>query len=623
MTFSRTAQLATAVLIGLFGAFGQTGLITTIAGKTAPGGTPLRGYSGDEGPATQALLALANLQNTCDPNQFEQLVQITVDAAGNVYFPDSDNQRIRTIDPNGVIHTIAGTGDKPVTNSRCEPTTPVGDGGAPLLAKFFNPSAVTLSPAGDITIADQQDNRIRQIKTNVINTIVGNGTHNFFAPNVPATISPMDWPGSAVYGPDKLLYFAELHGNRVAKIDSNNIIIPVAGTGFPGYDGDNKSATTAQLKSPAGLAFDSAGNLYIADQGNHRVRKVTSNGIISTVAGNGTAAFSGDGGSATAASLNRPMSVAVDSQGNLYIADTLNNRIRRVDAKGNITTFAGDGALGRGPDNVVATASSLNYPAGVAVDSSGNNLYIADWQNYLIRKVTVTNQPVVGGAIQNAASFAPYPVPVAPGALISIYGANLTQQAAALGGSPFPTTLAGTTVSVNGSPIPLYYVSPTQINAQLPYGLAQGPATLTVATPAGVSGPQPLNIGNASPGIFTYGGTSRAVAANQNGSLNGPDAPEQRGNIVVFYLTGQGPVIPAVAEGQPAPLDKLSYATLQASASIGGKDAQILYLGLAPGFAGLAQANIQIPTDAQTGDNAVVIITIGGQGSNTATISVR
>jgi hypothetical protein len=157
MTFSRTAQLATGVFIGLLGVYGQTGLITTIAGKTAPGGTPLRGFSGDEGPATQALLALANLQNICDPNQFEQLVQITVDATGNVYFPDSDNQRIRMIDSKGVIHTIAGTGDKPATNTRCEPTTTVGDGGAPLLAKFFNPSAVTLSPTGDITIADQQD----------------------------------------------------------------------------------------------------------------------------------------------------------------------------------------------------------------------------------------------------------------------------------------------------------------------------------------------------------------------------------------------------------------------------------------------------------------------------------
>jgi uncharacterized protein (TIGR03437 family) len=113
------------------------------------------------------------------------------------------------------------------------------------------------------------------------------------------------------------------------------------------------------------------------------------------------------------------------------------------------------------------------------------------------------------------------------------------------------------------------------------------------------------------------------VAANQDGSLNGPDAPEQRGNVVVFYLTGQGPVAPPVAEGQPAPLDKLSFATLQSSASIGGKDAEIIFLGLAPGFAGLAQANIRIAPDAQTGDAAVVFITIGGQTSNTATISVR
>jgi uncharacterized protein (TIGR03437 family) len=611
------------VLAGLISASGQTGLITTIAGKTAPGGAPLRGYSGDEGPGTQALLALANLQNTCDPNRFEQLVQLTIDAAGNVYFPDGDNQRIRMIDPSGVIHTIAGSGDKPATNSFCDPTTPPGDGGAPLLAKFFNPSAVTLGPAGEITIADQQDERIRQIKNNVINTIVGNGKHLFFVPNAPATTSPMDWPGSVVYGPDKLLYFAELHGNRVAKIDSNNIIIPVAGTGFPGYDGDNKAATTAQLKAPSGLAFDSAGNLYIADQGNHRVRKITPDGIIHTVAGNGTAGFSGDGASATAASVNRPMSVAADSKGNLYIGDTLNNRIRKVDAAGIITTFAGDGAQGRGPDNVVATASSLYYPAGVAVDSSGNNVYIADWQNYLIRKVTITTAPVIGSPIVNAASFAPYPVPVAPGSLITIAGASLTQEAATVAGSPWPTKMAGTTVSVNGSPIPLYYVSATQINAQLPYNLAQGSATLTVTTPAGTSASQPLNIGDASPGIYAYGGTSRAAAQNQDGSLNGPDQPEQRGRVIVLYLTGQGLVDPPVDAGQPAPLDTLSWASLPYKANIGGKDAQVLFLGLTPAFIGLAQANILIPADAQTGDDTVAFITIAGQSSNTVTISVR
>jgi len=619
-------KIFTVVLTGLvsgFGALGQTGLITTIAGKTAPGGAPLRGYSGDEGPGTQALLALANLQNTCDPNRFEQLVQITVDAAGNVYFPDGDNQRIRMIDPNGIIHTIAGSGDKPATNSACDPTTPVGDGGPPLQAKFLNPSAVTLDPTGAVTIADQQDERIRQVKNGVINTIVGNGKHLFYVPNAPATISPLDWPGSVAYGPDKLLYFAELHGNRVAKIDSNNNIITVAGTGFPGYDGDNKAATSAQLTSPAGIAFDASGNLYIADQGNHRVRKVTPDGVIHTVAGNGTAGFSGEGSSATSASLNRPMSVASDSKGNLYIADTLNNRIRKVDASGIITTFAGDGGQGRGPDNVAATASSLYYPAGVAVDSSGNNIYIADWQNYLIRKVTLSSGPVIGGAILNAASFAPYPVPVAPGSLIAIPGANLTQEATALAGSPWPGSLAGTSVSVNGSPIPLYYVSPTQINAQLPYDLPSGPATLTVTTPAGTSTPQPLNIGNASPGIFAYGGTTRAVAGNQDGSLNGPENPEQRGRAIVLYLTGQGPVEPPVDAGQPAPIDKLSWASLPYSASIGGKDAQVLYLGLTPTAIGLAQANIVIPPDAQTGDDTVAFITIGGQISNTVTISVR
>jgi len=173
MFFRRMAlRLVTGLLVGLPGAFGQTGLITTIAGKTPPGGIPLRGYSGDGGPGTEALLALANLRNTCTPDQFEQLVQLTVDAAGNVYFPDSDNQRIRMIDPNGVIRTVAGTGEKPVTDSLCNPTAPIADGGGPLLAKFFNPAAVTLGPAGELTIVDQQNNRIRQVDREGIITTV-------------------------------------------------------------------------------------------------------------------------------------------------------------------------------------------------------------------------------------------------------------------------------------------------------------------------------------------------------------------------------------------------------------------------------------------------------------------
>src|ERR1041385_2749995 len=328
-------------------AYAQSGLISTLAGTTPPGGFPIRGYSGDGGPAVQARLALANLQNTCDPLRYEQITHLAVDATGAVYIADSDNQRIRRIDAQGAITTVAGSGNKPATNAQCEPTSSVGDGPASN-ALFYNPSAVALAANGDVIIADQQDNRIRRLNNGTVSTIAGNGQHLFYAPGLPATASPMDWPAAVAIGPGNTLYFAELHGNRIAKIAADGTLVTVAGSGFPGFAGDNGRAAAAQLHSPSGIAFDGAGNLYIADQLNHRIRKVGPDGTIATVAGNGSAGYSGDGGKATAPSLNGPMDVASDSAGNLYIADTLNHRIRRVDTGGTITTLAGTGTPGRG-----------------------------------------------------------------------------------------------------------------------------------------------------------------------------------------------------------------------------------------------------------------------------------
>ena len=167
----------------------QPGIITTIAGKTAPNGPPARGFEGDGGPAARAALALANLQNKCPPpNLYEQTSHISIDAKGNIYFADSENQRIRRIDPAGNISTVAGDGAAPATNNNCEPTSPTG-------AHLFNPADVLPLPDGSILIADQQNNRIRQIAPDgTITTIAGNGLHNLFAPGIAATASPMDWP---------------------------------------------------------------------------------------------------------------------------------------------------------------------------------------------------------------------------------------------------------------------------------------------------------------------------------------------------------------------------------------------------------------------------------------------
>ena len=186
--------------------------------------------------------------------------------------------------------------------------------------------------------------------------------------------------------PNGDIYIARHGHNLISRIDQKGMLADVVGTGASGHSGDGGPALKAQLRVPAGLTFDADGNLYIADRDNHRVRKVDKKGIITTVAGNGTAGFSGDGGPATQASLNLPSGVVVDKKGNLYIADRSNDRVRMVNTKGIIQTIAGNGNEGYHGDNMPALKATLDKPFGLALDKD-NNLYIADRGNNRIRKV--------------------------------------------------------------------------------------------------------------------------------------------------------------------------------------------------------------------------------------------
>lgn len=628
---SRIQFLLFAALLAV-GARAQTraGVITTIAGATPPGGAPASGYSGDNGPAVSAQLAFANIRNACDERQpdFEQTVHLVVDS-GNVYFTDSANHRIRRIDPQGIISTIAGTGERPPVGSPpfCENTggaAAIGDGGPAAGARFYYPGGIAITPNKSIIIADQQNNRVRQISpSSQISTLIGSGGHNIYAPGVPVTLTPLDWPSAVAVDSSGAVYFAEIHSSRVGKV-VNGTLLTVAGTGIPGSGGDGGRAVSAGLsRQVTGIALDANNNLYIADGLNHRIRKVTSDGTITTIAGSGSGGFSGDGGLATAARLNMPADVKVDARGNVYIADMLNHRIRRVDPSGMITTVAGDGRQGRGPDSVPATASSLNTPAGIALDPSGD-LYIADWQNYLIRKVSFSGQPLITpGAIVNAASFAGPPIPVAAGSIVSLFGVNLAGEVAEATAVPLPKSLGNVSVKMNDVELPLFFVSPAQINAQVPADAAIGRATMTVTTTTGTSAAEVVNIGAAAPGIFQYGGTNRAVALNQDGTPNSPDNPESRGRVIAVYLTGQGALDNPVPTGEAAPAAVLSRALNPSTATIGGTDATVHFLGLAPTFVGVAQANIEIPASAITGSSVPLVITVAGQSSNAPTVSIR
>jgi sugar lactone lactonase YvrE len=300
-----------------------------------------------------------------------------VDLSGNLYIAEWGNYRIRKVAPGGTISTVAGTG------------TPgyFGDGGAATSARLNAPTGVAGDPSGNLYIADWGNYRIRKVTPGgTISTVAGNGTL-YFGDGGPATSAQLDGPRGVTVDASGNLYIADNGNHRVRKVTPGGTISTVVGNGTAGYSGDGGPAASARLNLPAGLAVDSSGNLYTADEEDCRIRKVTLGGTISTVAGNGTTGYSGDGGPATSAQLSGLRGVAVDPAGNLYIADTYNNRIRKVAPGGTISTVAGNGTEGYAGDGGPATSAQLSTPFGVAVDSGGN-LYIADYGNHRIRRVT-------------------------------------------------------------------------------------------------------------------------------------------------------------------------------------------------------------------------------------------
>jgi streptogramin lyase len=353
------AGLAMAAFVLAFPALSQT--INTVAGNGSAT------FAGDGGAATSASLFFP--------------FGVALDATGNLYIADEGNHRVRKVAAvTGIITTVAGNGS----------ATFAGDGGAATSASL-DPFAVALDESGNLYIADVGNHRIRKVAatTGIVTTVAGDGSATFAGDGGAATSASLNSPYGVALDASGNLYIADLNNYRIRKVDAaSGIITTVAGNGIPTYAGDGGAATSASLNSPTGVALDASGNLYVADYYNQRIRKVdVASGIITTVAGNGSPTFAGDGEAATSASLNGPLGVALDANGSLYIADIGNNRIRKVAATTRIvTTVAGNGRATFAGDGGAATSASLNGPFGVALDASGN-LYIADLNNYRIRKV--------------------------------------------------------------------------------------------------------------------------------------------------------------------------------------------------------------------------------------------
>ncbi len=591
------------VLCGV--AFAQgTGIISTF------GGNGTQGFSGDGGLATAASL--------------NQPPFVTFDGAGNLYIADEFNNRIRKVDKSGIITTVAGNGAAGFA----------GDGGPAINAVLNRPIGVNFDPAGNLYIADTVNQRIRKVDTSgTITTFAGSGALGFGGDGGQATAASFYNPVRTVADALGNVYVADQSEHRIRKINAAGIISTLAGNGVGtpatgAYSGDGGPATSASLNNPTAVAVDAAGNVYFSDQFNHRIRKVTiSTGIITTIAGIGTAGFSGDGGPAVGASLNFPGGMVLDPAGNIYFDDDANHRVRRIDTSGIITTVAGNGSVGFSGDGGPATSAQLNGEFGVALDASGN-LYIADILNNRIRKVTAARTPFLTSAsITNAASFVSG---ATAGGIVTIFGTGLSNGVNGIVGItklPIPTTMAGTSVTVGGVPAPLFNVininGTEQINLQIPFEVAGQTSVPVVVNNGTASNAAVLaQVLPAQPGIFTIGANAGAILHGADNSVVTATHPAAKGEVVVVFVTGLGAVDPPVATGAQSPASPLSHSVFTPSVTIGGVGAPVSFSGLAPGFAGLFQINVQVPASVASG-NLDMIVTANGVASNTAKVMVQ
>ena len=632
----------------------STNRITTLAGSAT------RGFAGDGAAANAAAL------NTP--------WGVAIDGSGNVYFVDLNNARVRVVSAStGNISTVAGNGVLHYS----------GDGGPAQNALLSGPSAVAYSSTG-VYIADTANQRVRQISlSGTISTVAGNGTPGYAGDNGAAGSSQLSFPGALAVDASGFVYIADTGNNRVRKM-VNGTINTVAGNGTSGYSGDGSSATSATLSSPSGLAVDSAGNIYISDYGNNVIRKVSPAGVISTYAGNGGQGYAGDGGPATAAELNAPLGLALDSSGNLYIADSGNHVVRVVSPAGTIKTFAGTGTLGDAGDGLLAVNALLATPTGIVIDSTGNvyisdagqnrirmvtpagliltvagngkagyagdgnpatqaqfntaagiaidplgNIYIADQFNNAIRFLQPVSPVPSTGSITNGASN--LMGPVAPGESVTIYGsgigpATLTVSQPDVFGNT-QTYAGGTRVYFNGVPAPIFYAWAPQVGVVVPYETTPGTALITVQYGDQVSLELPVTVAASAPGLYTTNGSGQGQAlaySHETGIPNTSATAEPRGGEIILYATGAGEVSPSFPDGS-ANNAGFAHPLLNVTATVGGVSAPVLYSGGDNGLPpGVIRVDVGIPAGVTPGSAVPVVVKIGTASSQTGvTIAVK
>jgi uncharacterized protein (TIGR03437 family) len=545
---------------------GASGTIVTVAGD---------GYLrsvGDGGPAVAAVL--------------QQPSGLAIDSAGNLYLADTGTQRVRQISPRGSISTAAGNGQ-------------AGYDPAILLAPFTplnGPAGVAIDPSGLLLVADTANHRIRRVwRDGLIRTVVGTGSPDTSSDGTAPDRAALRTPRGVCADRAGNVYAVDTGNHRVLRVPVNGLTTTAAGNGSPGDSGDGGRAELAQLNAPETCTLDAAGDLLIVDTGNHRIRRVTPAGIISTLAGTGVEGLSGDDGPASAARLRSPRGVAVDAEGGVLIADTGNHRVRRVGSDGAIRTLAGAGAAGFSGDGGPAREALLNGPFAVVAGAAGE-IYVADTGNHRVRKLTLEDLPpepvLVLPALTVANAASERPGAVAPGELVAISGTGLGPEtgvnALPDASGAIPTLLAETEVLFDGVPAPILYAQASRLLAQVPYAVNGRPETAVEARyRKEVRGTAAVAVAGAAPAVFPG-------IQNQDGMKNSVASPAARGSVVTLLATGEGMTDGPNATGVP-PSAPLARPWLPVSVWIAGIAAEVLYAGAAPGQLGILQVDVRAP----------------------------
>jgi uncharacterized protein (TIGR03437 family) len=584
MTLQRAVLYSLALLlINASLGFGQP-TIKLIAGGN--GLAPI----GDGGPAVSAFIGQAG--------------NITLDLAGNLYIWDATDSRIRKVNTAGIISSVTAT---------------IGQ-----LKEIEGTGGLATDSAGNLYIGDRQSYVVRKVDTSgVMTTIAGNGTFGLSGGDgSQATSVSICSPSGVAVDRAGNVYFGSSICGAVRKVDTSGVLSTYAGGNT--FDGS--------LGAPWAIALDNSGNLYVCDDAvGTRVYKVTPGGAITVIAGNGTSGFSGDGGPATSAQLFEAHGVAVDAAGNVYIADTSNLRVRRVDTNGIITTVAG--GPNSAPNEVDGgPPTGVNVGAlDVAVDSAGNLYIYGGNRVYKVTGLSSGTTPPPAPAISsngvvNGASFQPG---VTANAWVTIQGTNLAGQtddwSNSIVNGALPTMLDGVSVSMGGQAAYVYYISPGQLNVLAP-DVPAGPVTVTVTAPGGTSASFTATADAYGPAFFPWPGnqvvatrTDYSYAVKAGTFAGATTIPAKPGDVIILWATGLGPTNPAAPLGVATP-GTGSYPTASLpTVTVNNTPAMVYGAALAPGSAGLYQIAIQVPPSLADGDWPIQAM-IGGILSPAGTI---